>query len=114
MVQYPKRNTSEGVHAPYNHGWTQVIESAAQLAGTPLPPVRDGMIDTVNSHADHAEPDARTLRHAHEATRRCGCDGEAERLGRLVTGGGEFDHGLHYLSRFPGRDGSARSSGKPG
>ena len=29
-------------YTAYNHGWTQVVESSAELAGTPLPPHRAG------------------------------------------------------------------------
>jgi CO/xanthine dehydrogenase Mo-binding subunit len=37
-------------YTAYNHGWTQVVESSAQLAGTPLPAVAPaGMIDTTNA-----------------------------------------------------------------
>ena len=37
-------------YTAYNHGWTQVIESGAELAGTPLPAVSPGgQIDTVVS-----------------------------------------------------------------
>jgi CO/xanthine dehydrogenase Mo-binding subunit len=37
-------------YSAFNHGWTQVVESSAQLAGTPLPAVAPAaMIDTVNS-----------------------------------------------------------------
>jgi nicotinate dehydrogenase subunit B len=37
-------------YTAFNHGWTQVIESAAELAGTPLPATAAaGQIDTVNS-----------------------------------------------------------------
>jgi nicotinate dehydrogenase subunit B len=43
-------------YTAYNHGWTQVIESAAQLAGTPLPPAPGGMIDTVNSGSFYTNP----------------------------------------------------------
>jgi CO/xanthine dehydrogenase Mo-binding subunit len=46
-------------YTAYNHGWTQTIESAAQLAGTPLPPVPGGMIDTVNSGSFYTTPNRR-------------------------------------------------------
>jgi CO/xanthine dehydrogenase Mo-binding subunit len=36
-------------YTAYNHGWTQVIESAAELAGTALPPAPGGQVDTVAS-----------------------------------------------------------------
>jgi len=36
-------------YTAYNHGWTQVVESAAELAGTPLPPAPGGQVDTVAS-----------------------------------------------------------------
>jgi nicotinate dehydrogenase subunit B len=36
-------------YTAYNHGWTQVIESAAELAGTPLPPAPVGQVDTTAS-----------------------------------------------------------------
>jgi CO/xanthine dehydrogenase Mo-binding subunit len=34
-------------YTAYNHGWTQVVESAAELAGRPLPPPPGGQVDTV-------------------------------------------------------------------
>jgi nicotinate dehydrogenase subunit B len=46
-------------YTAYNHGWTQVVESAAQLAGTPLPPVPGGQIDTVNSASFYTIPNRR-------------------------------------------------------
>jgi CO/xanthine dehydrogenase Mo-binding subunit len=36
-------------YTAYNHGWTQVIESGAELAGTPLPPPPAGQVDTTAS-----------------------------------------------------------------
>ena len=37
-------------YSAFNHGWTQVVESSAQLAGMPLPAVAPAaMIDTVSS-----------------------------------------------------------------
>ena len=36
-------------YTAYNHGWTQVVESAAELAGTPLPAAPGGQVDTVAS-----------------------------------------------------------------
>ena len=46
-------------YTAYNHGWTQVVESAAQLAGTPLPPAPGGQIDTVNSASFYTIPNRR-------------------------------------------------------
>jgi nicotinate dehydrogenase subunit B len=36
-------------YTAYNHGWTQVVESAAELAGTPLPAAPGGQVDTTAS-----------------------------------------------------------------
>ncbi len=36
-------------YTAYNHGWTQVVESAAELAGTKLPAAPAGQVDTVAS-----------------------------------------------------------------
>jgi CO/xanthine dehydrogenase Mo-binding subunit len=36
-------------YTAYNHGWTQVVESAAELAGAPLPAPPGGQVDTVAS-----------------------------------------------------------------
>jgi len=36
-------------YTAYNHGWTQVIESGAELAGTPLPAAPGGQVDTTAS-----------------------------------------------------------------
>jgi nicotinate dehydrogenase subunit B len=47
-------------YTAFNHGWTQVIETSAQLAGTPLPatpPV--GMIDTTSSGSFYKIPNRR-------------------------------------------------------
>jgi CO/xanthine dehydrogenase Mo-binding subunit len=47
-------------YTAFNHGWTQVVESSAQLAGTPLPPVAPaGRIDTVNAGSMYAIPNRR-------------------------------------------------------
>jgi CO/xanthine dehydrogenase Mo-binding subunit len=46
-------------YTAYNHGWTQVIESAAELAGTPLPPPPGGMVDTVASASFYRLPNRR-------------------------------------------------------
>jgi CO/xanthine dehydrogenase Mo-binding subunit len=46
-------------YTAYNHGWTQVVESAAQLAGTPLPAAPGGQIDTVNSGSFYKTPNQR-------------------------------------------------------
>ncbi len=46
-------------YTAYNHGWTQVVESAAQLAGTPLPAAPGGQIDTVNSGSFYTTPNRR-------------------------------------------------------
>jgi nicotinate dehydrogenase subunit B len=47
-------------YSAFNHGWTQVVESSAQLAGTPLPPVAPaGMTDTLNSGAHYTIPNRR-------------------------------------------------------
>jgi nicotinate dehydrogenase subunit B len=46
-------------YTAYNHGWTQVVESAAQLAGTPLPAAPGGQIDTVNSGSFYKTPNLR-------------------------------------------------------
>jgi nicotinate dehydrogenase subunit B len=47
-------------YTAYNHGWTQVIESGAELAGTPLPAVgAGGQIDTVASGSFYKVPNRR-------------------------------------------------------
>jgi CO/xanthine dehydrogenase Mo-binding subunit len=46
-------------YTAYNHGWTQVIESAAELAGTPLPAAPGGQIDTVASGSFYKVPNRR-------------------------------------------------------
>jgi nicotinate dehydrogenase subunit B len=47
-------------YTAYNHGWTQVIESSAQLAGTPLPAVAPtGMIDTTSAGSFYNIPNRR-------------------------------------------------------
>ncbi len=43
----------------YNHGWTQQIESAAELAGVPLPPAPGGQVDTVASGSFYNNPNRR-------------------------------------------------------
>ena len=49
-------------YTAYNHGWTQVIESAAQLAGTPLPATAAaGQVDTVNSGGFYMVPNRRVI-----------------------------------------------------
>jgi nicotinate dehydrogenase subunit B len=47
-------------YTAFNHGWTQVIETAAELAGTPLPATAaGGQIDTVNSGSMYTIPNRR-------------------------------------------------------
>ena len=46
-------------YTAYNHGWTQVIESAAELAGAPLPPPPAGQVDTVASGSFYNVPNRR-------------------------------------------------------
>jgi len=46
-------------YTAFNHGWTQVVESAAELAGTPLPKAPGGQIDTVASGSFYAIPNRR-------------------------------------------------------
>jgi CO/xanthine dehydrogenase Mo-binding subunit len=47
-------------YTAFNHGWTQVVESASELAGTPLPATAPaGMIDTVNSGSFYTIPNRR-------------------------------------------------------
>ena len=46
-------------YTAYNHGWTQVIESGAELAGTPLPPPPHGQVDTVASGSFYKIPSRR-------------------------------------------------------
>jgi CO/xanthine dehydrogenase Mo-binding subunit len=47
-------------YTAYNHGWTQVVESSAQLAGTPLPAVAPlGMIDTTSAGSFYKIPNLR-------------------------------------------------------
>jgi nicotinate dehydrogenase subunit B len=47
-------------YSAFNHGWTQVVESAAQLAGIPLPTVAPAaMIDTVSSGSFYKIPNRR-------------------------------------------------------
>jgi CO/xanthine dehydrogenase Mo-binding subunit len=47
-------------YSAFNHGWTQVVESSAQLAGIPLPPVAPGgMIDTVSAGSFYKIPNRR-------------------------------------------------------
>jgi nicotinate dehydrogenase subunit B len=47
-------------YSAFNHGWTQVVESSAQLAGQPLPPVAPAaMIDTVSSGSFYKIPNRR-------------------------------------------------------
>jgi nicotinate dehydrogenase subunit B len=47
-------------YTAWNHGWTQVVESASELAGAPLPAVAPaGMIDTVNSGSFYTLPNRR-------------------------------------------------------
>jgi CO/xanthine dehydrogenase Mo-binding subunit len=49
-------------YAAFNHGWTQVVESSAQLAGIPLPPVAPAaMIDTVSSGSFYKIPNRRVV-----------------------------------------------------
>jgi CO/xanthine dehydrogenase Mo-binding subunit len=46
-------------YTAYNHGWTQVIESAAELSGVPLPPLPGGQVDTVASGSFYKNPNWR-------------------------------------------------------
>jgi CO/xanthine dehydrogenase Mo-binding subunit len=47
-------------YSAFNHGWTQVVESSAQLAGIPLPAVSPvAMIDTVSSGSFYKIPNRR-------------------------------------------------------
>jgi nicotinate dehydrogenase subunit B len=47
-------------YTAFNHGWTQVVESSAQLAGIPLPAVAPAaMIDTVSSGSFYKIPNRR-------------------------------------------------------
>jgi nicotinate dehydrogenase subunit B len=46
-------------YTAYNHGWTQVIESAAELAGTALPAAPGGQVDTVVSGSFYKIPNRR-------------------------------------------------------
>jgi CO/xanthine dehydrogenase Mo-binding subunit len=47
-------------YTAFNHGWTDVIESGAQLAGTPLPATAPiGMIDTVSAGSAYTIPNRR-------------------------------------------------------
>jgi nicotinate dehydrogenase subunit B len=49
-------------YSAFNHGWTQVVESSAQLAGIPLPAAAPaGMIDTVNSGSFYKIPNRRVI-----------------------------------------------------
>ncbi len=46
-------------YTAYNHGWTQVIESSAELAGTPLPAAPGGQVDTTASGSFYRIPNRR-------------------------------------------------------
>jgi len=46
-------------YTAYNHGWTQTVESAAELAGTPLPAAPGGQLDTVASGSFYRIPSRR-------------------------------------------------------
>ena len=46
-------------YTAYNHGWTQVVESAAELAGTPLPAAPGGQVDTTASGSFYKLPNRR-------------------------------------------------------
>jgi len=46
-------------YTAFNHGWTQVVESAAELAGTPLPSPPGGQVDTVASASFYKLPNRR-------------------------------------------------------
>jgi nicotinate dehydrogenase subunit B len=46
-------------YTAFNHGWTQVVESAAELAGTPLPAPPGGQVDTVASASFYKLPNRR-------------------------------------------------------
>jgi nicotinate dehydrogenase subunit B len=49
-------------YSAFNHGWTQVVESSAQLAGIPLPAVAPAaMIDTVSSGSFYKIPNRRVI-----------------------------------------------------
>jgi CO/xanthine dehydrogenase Mo-binding subunit len=46
-------------YTAYNHGWTQVVESGAELAGTPLPAPPGGQVDTTASGSFYKLPNRR-------------------------------------------------------
>jgi CO/xanthine dehydrogenase Mo-binding subunit len=46
-------------YTAYNHGWTQTIESGAELAGVPLPPAPGGQVDVVASGSFYKTPNRR-------------------------------------------------------
>ena len=46
-------------YTAYNHGWTQTVESGAELAGVPLPPAPGGQVDTVASGSFYKTPNRR-------------------------------------------------------
>jgi nicotinate dehydrogenase subunit B len=49
-------------YSAFNHGWTQVTETSAQLAGVPLPAVAPaGMIDTVSAGSFYKIPNRRVV-----------------------------------------------------
>jgi CO/xanthine dehydrogenase Mo-binding subunit len=46
-------------YTAYNHGWTQVVETAAELSGTPLPAPPGGQVDTTASGSFYKLPNRR-------------------------------------------------------
>jgi nicotinate dehydrogenase subunit B len=46
-------------YTAYNHGWTQTLETAAELSGTPIPPAPGGQVDTVASGSFYKTPNRR-------------------------------------------------------
>jgi nicotinate dehydrogenase subunit B len=46
-------------YTAYNHGWTQTVESSAELAGVPLPPPPAGQVDLVASGSFYNNPNRR-------------------------------------------------------
>ncbi len=48
-------------YTAYNHGWTQTVESGAELAGVPLPPPPAGQVDLVASGSFYDNPNRRVI-----------------------------------------------------
>jgi CO/xanthine dehydrogenase Mo-binding subunit len=46
-------------YTAYNHGWTQSVESAAELSGVPLPPVPGGQVETTANGSFYKLPNRR-------------------------------------------------------